>query len=377
MSDVRDTLNANGGTVGNNLTSFFTTSANINKWSKKKPVDYNKTAPLTEQEFKLANYGLSNYYLGRTMTPKQLMDAAIAGTDFYPYVLPSGGASSPYRLSDFCEYNTKAEPPYITQAPSSVEPTYFPSSVGYALYLNPGQNSEIKITDLASFEDVIGLVSKMGVLWTAGDGIYYLYYSSSMDVEEGIYLDIPIQKEGTYHFIAVWFNWDVVEGNNEVTNEAINVAPVPDSYRKVIVTQKQVWGVISVQWNSLNSLDYYKSTGKVQGFSEDYPYFTLSFPNGTVPSCEYRIGVYVKAIIDGNTYQGTYWYDDEHIVNPPASNPKVFVNFPSQIDLSEVLHFDVVNSNVQSMEIRLDLERVSGYGFLSYGSISTYNVTIH
>ena len=36
--DVRDTLNANGGSVGDNFTSFFTSGANLNKWSKYKPV---------------------------------------------------------------------------------------------------------------------------------------------------------------------------------------------------------------------------------------------------------------------------------------------------------------------------------------------------
>lgn len=375
MSDIRDTLNANGGSVNNNLTSFFASSANINKWSRKKPVNYNKPTPLTEQEFKLANYGLSNYYIGRTMTPKQLMDLAIAGTDFYPYEPPKGGASSPYRLSDFCSYNTKAEAPYITHAPESFEPTQFPASIAYALFLNP--NAELKISDLASFENVISTTKKMGILWTSDDGIYYLYYNPSMNVDNGIYLDLQVQKEGTHHFLAVWFNMDVEEGNNEITNEAINFVPVPGSYRSVIVTQKVVWGIVSVKWDSLSSLDYYKSTGMVQGFAQDYPYFTLTFPNGTVPSCEYRIGIYVRAVIDGNIYQGTYWYNEEYIVNPPTSNPQLFVNFPVQINLSEVLGFDVVNANVQSMEIRLDLERVSGYGFLSYGSISTYNVTIH
>lgn len=378
MSDIRDTLNANGGSVNNNLTSFFTSSANIKKWSKKKPVDYNKTEPLTDYEFYVADYGLSNSYISKTQTPKQLMDAAIAGTDFYPYVLPSGGASSPYRLSDFCGYNTKAEAPYIAQAPNSFAPAQFPAYFGYALYLNPSPNVELKITDLGTFQTFLGTSPKLGILWTAGDDEYYLYYSSSANIDDGIYLDLEVTKSGTHHFLAVWFTDSAItEGNNDVTNEAINYVPVPDSYRSVVVTQTQIWGVVSVQWSSLNSLNYYKVNGKIQGFGQDYPYFTLTFPNGTVPDCEYRIGIYVKAVIDGKTYQGTYWYDEEHLYNPPTSNPQIMVNFPSEIDLSEILGFDVVNMNAQSIEIRLDLERVSGYGFLNYDSINVYNVTIH
>lgn len=38
MADIRDTLNANGGSAGNELVTFFSTSANVNPFSKKKPV---------------------------------------------------------------------------------------------------------------------------------------------------------------------------------------------------------------------------------------------------------------------------------------------------------------------------------------------------
>lgn len=374
---LRDFLNKEGGKTDNVFGSKFRKLANINKWSRYKPVSYNKVTALSEQELKLANYGLSNYHMGRTTTPKELMDLAIQGTDFYPYVPPKGGESSPYRSADFRGYNADAEPPYIVQAPSSLEPAQFPAYIGYSLYLNPSPNAELKISDLASFEDVIGLAQKIGILWTGEDGLYYLYYSPSANIEEGIFLDMEVNGEGTHHFLAVWFSWEVSEGNNEITNEAINFVPVPDSYRKVVVTQKQIWGIISVDWDSLNGLYYYKANGMIQGFSTSYPYFTLSFPNGTPPSCSYRIGMYINAVIDGTPYEGYYWYDDEYIYHPSSAERQIFVNFPTEISLSDVLGFDVVNMDVQSIEIRLDLERVDGYGFLSYDNMYVYNVTIY
>lgn len=376
VHEIRDVLNGAGGKADNTFGSLFR-EENINKWSRYKPVSYAKVTALSEQELKWANYGLSNYYMGRTMTPRQLMDLAIQGTDFYPYEPPTGGEASPFRIADFRGYNTEAEPPYIVQAPNSFEPAQFPAYFSYSLYLNPSQNSELKITDLATFEDVIGMAQKIGVLWVGEDGLYYLYYSSSANLEEGIYLDLEVQSEGTHHFLAVWFNMEVTEGNNEITNEAINFVPVPDSYRKVVVTQKQIWGVVSVDWDSLNSLYYYKVNGMIQGFSTTYPYFTLTFPNGTPPDCVYRIGLYISVVIDGSQYEGFYWYDDEYIYNPPASDRQIFVNFPSEISLSDVLGFDVVNMDVQSIEIRLELERVDGYGFLSYDNMNVYNVTIY
>lgn len=376
-TNIRDVLNAAGGSVGNNVISFFKPEAKINKWARYKPVSYKNDIRLTEREFKFANYGLSNLYIGKTMTPKMLMDEAINGTDFYPYILPKGGQDSPYRLSDFCLHNTNAEPPYVAQAPASLEAAQFPAYVGYSLYLNPSVNSELKITDLASFEDVIGSISKIGILWTSGDGLYYLFYSSSSNIEDGIYLDIPVQGEGTCHFLAVWFNWEVEEGNNEITNEAINFAPVPDSYRKVEVVHKQVWGIISVDWDALNNLYYYKRIGKIQGFGVSYPYFSLTYPNGTPPSCYYKIGLYITTVIDGNQYDGYYWYNDEYIYHPSSSERQIFVNFPSQVDLSEIVGFDVVNMDVQSISVRLDLEKIEGDGYLSYDTMNEYNVIIY
>lgn len=40
MADIRDTLNANNGSVDNTLGSFFTEDANINMWSRNKPVPH-------------------------------------------------------------------------------------------------------------------------------------------------------------------------------------------------------------------------------------------------------------------------------------------------------------------------------------------------
>lgn len=39
--DIRDTLNANGGSVNNDVSTAFKTSSGINVWSKHKPVPLN------------------------------------------------------------------------------------------------------------------------------------------------------------------------------------------------------------------------------------------------------------------------------------------------------------------------------------------------
>lgn len=96
--DVRDTLNAGGGSVNNNVSTAFQTSANINKWSRHKPVRSSKLFDLSDNDFKNANFGLSlpNYY------PQDFKGAINNAT--YDYLLPRGGASEPYRLGDFRYY---------------------------------------------------------------------------------------------------------------------------------------------------------------------------------------------------------------------------------------------------------------------------------
>lgn len=70
------------------------THANINKWSKYKPVRFPKDGELTEAEWKSTNYGLGSGTTGDVYSGK-----------------PIGGSISPFRISDFVGYNHDAKPP--------------------------------------------------------------------------------------------------------------------------------------------------------------------------------------------------------------------------------------------------------------------------
>lgn len=88
IDDVRRVLGVSSRDVGT-----LCSSSRINMWSKYKPVNFNKLAPLTEEELILVNYGLSMEY---------------KGTDcVYKYTLP-GEEDFPYRLSDFRGYKHDA-----------------------------------------------------------------------------------------------------------------------------------------------------------------------------------------------------------------------------------------------------------------------------
>lgn len=115
---VRDVLNAAGGSVNNNIASFFTAAAKINPWSKHKPVvlaqdfcqDYDSGA---------ANYN-STWWRGtaqdcgltvKTLTSFRDVPAAMDGEmNGWSYLLPDGGSRAPFRLGDFRGYDPDAKP---------------------------------------------------------------------------------------------------------------------------------------------------------------------------------------------------------------------------------------------------------------------------
>jgi len=95
VSMVKSALGAATNDVGR-----LCTHPNINKWSKYKPVRYSSVVPITEAQFKESNYGFniesntSNIFTGS-----------------WSYVKPVGGNSSPFRLTDFREYDGLEQPP--------------------------------------------------------------------------------------------------------------------------------------------------------------------------------------------------------------------------------------------------------------------------
>lgn len=121
--DVRDTLNAYGGRVGNIYDTLFTGSANINVWSRRKPhVNTRNPQPLvmtTEEMAETLNssgvvirrYGIQ--ILGGAMTPAELY-SQILGDLGYIYPLPTGGELQPFRLQDFNGYYPEAVLPLRT-----------------------------------------------------------------------------------------------------------------------------------------------------------------------------------------------------------------------------------------------------------------------
>lgn len=103
-TNVRDILNAAGGSVNNNLITFFQTGAKLNRWSKYKPVQSSFVgAPPFASWYEGDNHKCGLDYPSYSSAAQ--LRANYSGVADWKYVLPT----SPLRLHDFRGYNTDAK----------------------------------------------------------------------------------------------------------------------------------------------------------------------------------------------------------------------------------------------------------------------------
>lgn len=104
---IADVQTATGCHSKNDVGGLCTSDA-INKWAKYKPVSRPVLRPLTEEERK-GTGGTGEYY-GLQCTLTQITISPELHNVGFEYIRPTGGISSPYRLSDFDGYDHAAEP---------------------------------------------------------------------------------------------------------------------------------------------------------------------------------------------------------------------------------------------------------------------------
>lgn len=109
LNDIRDTMNANGGSVDDDAVNFFSSSANINMWARYKPIPYD--ADFTDMTFyKRSNCGISVTSVNH---PSLLADVLNGGLNGWKYNLPRGKSyGEPFRIGDFRKYSPKAGKPF-------------------------------------------------------------------------------------------------------------------------------------------------------------------------------------------------------------------------------------------------------------------------
>jgi hypothetical protein len=106
---ISTTLVANTIGVGSNDVGTLCTSSKINKWSKKKPVILNQVAPNRSGTWWRGTDGNCGLHINSFTSISSLVTAIKSG-ETWTYNSPTGGATSPYRIYDFANYEHAAVP---------------------------------------------------------------------------------------------------------------------------------------------------------------------------------------------------------------------------------------------------------------------------
>lgn len=240
-SDIRDTLAAGGGSVNNNVASAFQSTANINMWSKHKPVKHLKLFPTDYNYLKEAKYGLT---IPAMVHP---VDNGKLTNNVWQYEIPSADSDAK-RLGDFRNYNPNAIPCITCE---------FPSSIGYlngefittgSLYVGLDDMGRIGFdTDtMVNFRDfateaMLNSYLCLGIFPIDFDGVMQSQYYMTSDEKIIDYIN-----KGDYGFITIpnWkenINWERFVNYQEV-------------YFKLFLTESKILGS-SLPSNSSYSLE--------------------------------------------------------------------------------------------------------------------------
>lgn len=161
--------------------------AYINKWAKYKPVDNNfiDNRPADWWKGRMLNCGIN--FLQHSNI-KSLIDSVNAGISQHSYQPPSGGSTSPYRLGDFCGYNTESIAPLHA---GNIEGTYYKNNnvIGVACLIRAeGIDDELSISDI--FDGEIRNMYYAAALQRSDNTIMWM--SCSSDIRNGgSFINIP------------------------------------------------------------------------------------------------------------------------------------------------------------------------------------------
>lgn len=369
------TLNANGGSTDEKFSSLFKTAANVNKWAKFKPQNSDNLFKLSEEERKLGNYGLDLTWSGSARTPQSLLIELSQGKDFYPYVT----LKPPFRMSDYLGYNTKAPAPYSLDCSPTLEVLSFPAYIPFTIKIN--SNAEFKLTDLAAFEDsfsggYFAVLCSEGL--NANSQVIMHKPSNPEQYNNMLYGEIEVSKAGTYYLAAVYTNIPNAGEVTDVSSVAENFMPIPNGYISVKVTQKSVYAYAAIRDFALYGNPYYNNNSQsIYGFGSPI-YIDITKPNAVLSSV-YRLRLFFHVETDNGVFEKEWVYEDEDInVTAGTSSQTVYlVNFPGNINIFDIIpELEGYNFTVNSMTIYLDLQRVSGQGFLFFSNIEKYDVII-
>lgn len=175
------------------------TKAN-NQWAKYKPVRFPQMDVTAYPNWYRSFDGSCGLDIKTYTTMSAMFTALRAGTYGWSYIKPNGGDSSPYRLLDFMNYNTNAQPPLFS---NTLATKYYKtnSSVGASATVNTPDSTELSLADIGNAVNLANCYFGAGISKVGTTTYQYITETSTITGGGGGGVEIPISglTVGNYH----------------------------------------------------------------------------------------------------------------------------------------------------------------------------------
>ena len=225
--DIRDTLNEYNGKVSNKTTSFFKPEANINRWSKHKPIVNGKLfLPFDDEAWSKQTGTIPTVSMQSNLQHQGALAEVWAGCSedaWFEYAPPTGGTSQPLRMGDFRGYRADATSPFKSFSSNSteIEPTNGTATfyLNMRYYLNDelaqADGGMLSLGDIAlqnnDYDYYMLLVARFIPKNAIGGNTRFIAWKSNETIKEANWGElvssinigmINSTNEGTYEFAA-------------------------------------------------------------------------------------------------------------------------------------------------------------------------------
>lgn len=300
VQDIGQVLNSAGGSVNvNQPLTFFTASAKINIFSKKKPVvrkvnfcqDFDSTRPDYLFEWWKGTSGDCGIKFQSISNPNELPNVVDGGLNGWQYELPQGGENAPLRLGDFCGYDSNAKPLVEGFSLSSTVVENKSSSnftVGFITTPN-----ETKTTSL-TFSDLSASLSNFypAVYITNGTTSYFISSDKKVSSTEYIMVTVPTNGLNTGDWSVYTFLSEVaIPSLSTLGSVALGrcyTLPYTDKKIVSIVTSLEtiVANIMRPSGSNVLNVTIYVTNPSAKAFANNYLYIKMPNNNNINPGLQ-------------------------------------------------------------------------------------------
>ena len=251
--DIVATLNANGGAVDFEQASWFRKSANINMWSRFKPVPHSTFFLDGDGRWK-GEDGRCGLTIPIYTSPSTIRTALVNGSAMWSYTPPNGTQRQPFRIGDFRGYN-----PHAVNPIGELFDEYILTSSG------TGYEFDIQIEIVVGSQDgehnlTLGDIEVNGVKLTdmylgvymipkSGNGYFFGTSSSKIGTSDSLTMTLQGSSATQGEYTAYCFLSTTPQVNNEQSGEFISINKEGQKINIIVPSdlyQIEVYGV----WNT-------------------------------------------------------------------------------------------------------------------------------